>query len=189
LVESEKKQSFWTTLPGFLTGVAALLTAVTGLLVAVFPHALSGSKEGAVAAVGRAETARPAPVSEGGSSAPAGSGGPAGQQLPAAEQRQKATVLVVGKDGTQSKVFRNSFRDSYSGESIQLKNGQSIAFDKVGSIDFLETHAYEQEVRVTLTDGRTVEGAIMSGEQITGDTDIGAFSISVKDVKRILFGP
>jgi hypothetical protein len=38
-------------------------------------------------------------------------------------------------------------------------------------------------------DGRVLEGAIMSGEQITGDTDIGAFSISVKDVKRLLFGP
>ncbi len=49
LAESEKKQSFWTTLPGFLTGVAALLTAVTGLLVAVYPHAVSGSKEGAAA--------------------------------------------------------------------------------------------------------------------------------------------
>jgi hypothetical protein len=180
LAESERKQSFWTTVPGFLTAVAALLTAVTGLLVAVYPHGVSGSKEDATAAVSPGtETARPAQAVVGESSA---------AQVAATEPRQKATVLVVGKDGTESRVFRNSFRDSYSGESMQLKNGQSIAFDKVGSIDFLETHAYEQEVRVTLTDGRVLEGAIMSGEQITGDTDLGAFSISVKDVKRILFG-
>jgi hypothetical protein len=181
LAESERKQSFWTTLPGFLTAVAALLTAVTGLLVAVYPHGAPGSKEGGAGAVSQGtETARAAPVAVG--------GGPSGSTLPAAEQRQKATVVVVGKDGTESRVMRNSFRDSYSGESIQLKNGQSIAFDKISSIDFLETHANEQEVRVTLTDGRVLEGAIMAGEQITGDTDIGAFSISVKDVKRILFG-
>ena len=70
---------------------------------------------------------------------------------------------------------------------IQLKNGQSIPFDKIRSIDFLETHDYEQDVKVTLTDGRALEGAIMSGEQMTGDTDIGPFSISVKSLKRFLF--
>ncbi len=30
----EEKQSFWTTLPGILTGLAMLITAVTGLVVA-----------------------------------------------------------------------------------------------------------------------------------------------------------
>ena len=102
-------------------------------------------------------------------------------------RQQKPTVLVIGKDGTETKVFLNSFRDSYSGEAIQLKNGQTVPFDKIRSIDFLETHDYGQEVSVTLTDGRVLEGAIMSGEQMTGDTDIGPFSISVKSLKRILF--
>jgi hypothetical protein len=180
LAQSEKKQSFWTTLPGFLTAVAALLTAVTGLLVAMYLHGVSGSKESGAGAVNPGtETARGAPVAVG--------GGPSSSNVSATKQR--TAVLVVGKDGTESRILRNTLRDSYSGESMQLKNGQSIAFDKMGSIDFLDTHAYEQEVRVTLMDGRVLEGAIMSGEQITGDTDIGAFSISVKDVKRILFGP
>jgi hypothetical protein len=51
LPEPDKKQSFWTTLPGVLTGIAALLTAVTGLLVVMYPHGFWGS-EGWVAGGG-----------------------------------------------------------------------------------------------------------------------------------------
>jgi hypothetical protein len=177
LAEPDKKQSFWTTLPGLLTGIAALLTAMTGLLVVVHPHGASGPKDGAPA-VGSAsvEPARTAPVPTGGDSAVSGT-----------TPKQKPTALVVGKDGAETRVLLNSLRDSYSGEAIQLKNGQSIPFDKIRSVDFLDVHEYEQDVRVTLTDGRALEGAIMSGEQITGDTDIGPFSISVKSLKRIFF--
>jgi hypothetical protein len=177
LAEPDKRQSFWTTLPGFLTGIAALLTAVTGLLVVMYPHGLAGSKDGRPVAVSPQDAAASAPSAAGDTSTHAS----------AMPRQQKPTVLVVGKDGTETRVFLNSFRDSYSGEAIQLKNGQSIPFDKIRSIDFLETHDYEQDVRVTLTDGRALEGAIMSGEQMTGDTDVGPFSISVKSLKRILF--
>jgi hypothetical protein len=179
LAEPDKKQNFWTTLPGLLTGLAALLTAVTGFLVVMHPRDVAGGKEPAVVA---------GPVASG-TGAPTAGGGTAHSSAAAspAKQGQKPTVLVTGKDGTESRVFLNSFRDSYSGEAIQLKNGQSIRFDKIRSVDFLETHDYEQDVRVTLTDGRALDGAIMSGEQLTGDTDIGPFSISVKSLKRILF--
>ncbi len=63
LAEPGKKQSFWTTLPGVLTGIAALLTAVTGFLVVVYPHGFAGGKESPPAVVGSAtETARAAPA-------------------------------------------------------------------------------------------------------------------------------
>src|SRR6266852_663073 len=34
----EEKPSFWTTLPGILTGLAALITAVGGIVVFVYPQ-------------------------------------------------------------------------------------------------------------------------------------------------------
>ncbi len=40
-----EKQAFWTSLPGILTGVAAVITAVTGLYIAIFnftPEASGG---------------------------------------------------------------------------------------------------------------------------------------------------
>jgi len=177
LAEPDKKQNFWTTLPGLLTGIAAVLTAATGLLVVMYPHGFAGSKDGRPATVSPQDATAAAPKGVGETSTHASERGRQG----------KPTVLVVGKDGTESRLSLNSFRDSYSGEGFQLKNGQAIPFDKIRSVDFLETHDYEQDVRVTLMDGRAVEGAIMSGEQMTGDTDIGPFSISVKSLKRILF--
>ena len=33
--ESDSKKSFWTTLPGILTGLAALITAIGGVIVAL----------------------------------------------------------------------------------------------------------------------------------------------------------
>jgi len=94
-------------------------------------------------------------------------------------------VLVTGKDGSETRVFLNGFKDSYTDEAIQLKSGQSIPFDKIRSIDFLEVHEYQRDVKVTLVDGRGLEGAIQSGEQFRGETDIGPFS--VVNLKQILF--
>ena len=173
IVAQSDTPSFWTTLPGVLTGIAALLTAATGLLVVMHPHGFGNAAAGA-----GSEQAKTTAV-EGGGSSPSAASSP--------QQGKRATVLVVGKDGTENRVFLNSFRDSYSGEAIQLKNGQSIPFDKIRSIDFLEVHDYEEDIRVKLADGRAVDGEIMSGEQITGDTDIGPFSISVKNLKRVSF--
>jgi hypothetical protein len=173
----EKKQSFWTTMPGVLTGIAAVLTAVTGLLVVMYPHGFAGSKEGSPAAAISSKDAVGGAPNAAGSSAPAS----------ATPKQQKPTVLVVGKDGTQTGVSLRGFQDSMYGEAIQLKNGQAIPFDKIRSVDFVETHGYDEDVKVTLTDGRTLEGDIMAGEQLTGETDIGPFSISVKDVKQIVF--
>src|SRR5258705_13706889 len=68
LAEPEKKQNFWTTLPGVLTGIAAVLTAVTGLLVVMYPHGFAGSKDGRPAAVSREDSTATAPSGVGESS-------------------------------------------------------------------------------------------------------------------------
>ena len=123
MAEPDKKPNFWTTLPGLLTGLAALLTAVTGFLVVMHPRDVAGGKEPAVVA---------GPV-DSGTGVPA-SGGTATSSAAAspAKQGQKPTVLVTGKDGTESRVFLNSFRDSYSGEAIQLKMGSRSGSTRSG---------------------------------------------------------
>jgi hypothetical protein len=170
LAESENKQGFWSTLPGFLTGIAAVLTAITGLLVVMHQQDAARSKSDPAAAVAPKDGA-------GGSSAAASS----------TPKQPRLTVLVVDKDGAETRVFSRGFEDSYSGKAFQLKNGQAIPFEKITAVDFSETVGYEQDVKVTLRDGRTIDGAIMSGEQLTGETDVGPYSISVKRLKKITF--
>jgi len=179
LTEPYKKQSFWTTLPGILTGIAALLTAVTGLLVITYPHGFAGGKESTPSAVGSYAGAGVAPAAGGGfspASAPS-----------ATPQRQEATVLVTAKDGTATRLFLKNFKHNYYDEAIELKSGQSISFDKIKSIDFLTVHDYQMDVKVTLTDGRALDGALATGYAFKGETDIGPFTIQVVNLKQILF--
>ena len=188
MADPEKRASFWTTLPGFLTGIAALLTAVTGLLVVMYPHGFSGSKDGAAAVsskepAGAAQSASPA--AQGASSAVQNAAADGSASL--MPRGDKPTVLLIRKDGTETRGFLHGFQDSQSLQAIALKDGQSIPFDKIKSVDFTETRGSDQGVKVTLMDGRALEGDIMAGEQMTGDTDIGLFSISVKTLKQVVF--
>jgi hypothetical protein len=41
-----KKQSFWITLPGILTALAAVITAVTGLIIGLYTAGLIGGDDG-----------------------------------------------------------------------------------------------------------------------------------------------
>lgn len=41
----EKKSSWWTTLPGILTGIAGLITAIGGLLLILYEINMIGSKQ------------------------------------------------------------------------------------------------------------------------------------------------
>ena len=174
MAESEK-QSFWTTLPGILTGIAALLTAVTGLMIAFYSHGPSAAKD---AAGSGNEAAKSAQVE--------GASPPSAASVP--QQTQKNTVLVTAKDGTETRLSLKSFKDSYSGsEMIQLRSGQSIAFEKMKSIDFLGAPDSDENIRVTLLDGRKIEGAIMPGERIAGESDLGPFSTAVTNLKQVVF--
>ena len=182
MAEPDKKQNFWTTLPGVLTGLAALLTAVTGFLVVMHPRDVAGGKEGPAVVAG---------PSDSGTRAPAAGGGTATSSSPSpAKQGQKPTVLVTGKDGTQTTVFLDGFKHWFTDEMINLTSGQSIPFDKVKSVDFLATHDFQRDVKVTLVDGRVVDGRIETGlseDGFKGESDLGPFSISVANLRQITF--
>jgi hypothetical protein len=44
------------------------------------------------------------------------------------------------------------------------------------------------DVKVTLVDGRTIDGALRKDYAFTGENDLGPFHIFVQDVKQIVFG-
>jgi hypothetical protein len=43
-------------------------------------------------------------------------------------------------------------------------------------------------VKVSLVDGRTIDGALRKDYAFTGENDLGQFHIFVQDVKQIVFG-
>ena len=180
--EIEKKQNFWTTMPGILTGVAALLTAATGLWVAIGPREKPSANE------------HPAPVSAPLQSSAPGSAPPASTQQSSpstavAPTAAKGTVTVTSRAGDVTNLSAKTFIHNFTEKAIELTSGQTIAFEKINAIDFLDVHAEERtvDVKVTLVDGRTVSGAMKKDYAFNGESDLGPFHITVQDVKQIVF--
>lgn len=175
MAETNKTQNFWMTLPGVLTAVAALLTAVTGLIVAVHPHAHGEGKDAPVTAVqSNAQATTPSHIQPSGSAQ-------------ASSQQTKQGVLITGADGSTTRVLLRGFRNSMTDDALGLQSGQSIPFEKIQRVEFLRRVNYERDVAVTLVDGQILNGSIPSGQQFLGYTDVGPFSISASDVKTITF--
>lgn len=165
-------------MPGILTGVAALLTAVTGLFVAV--HHSSGSSPSSEQP---ASTIGSGPESK--SLLPAANSAPAQAPNPATA----GSVTLTSRAGDVTKLSLKGFKHNYTENVIALTNGQTIALEKIRQVDFLTVNDEEREVvmKVTLIDGRTVDGSIQTHYSFRGENDIGPFNIEVQNVKQIVF--
>jgi len=183
--EQEKKESFWTTLPGMLTGLAALVTAVTGLWLAI-PHG-STPKPDAAAAITAGTSASEPPAKPilpaGGSSAQPSAAVTTAPSIPA------ASVVVTPRSGAPTTLKIDTFVHNYYDKSIELMNGQSIALEKIKTIDFLDVHSDQRmvDVKLTLNDGRVVTGDLYKDYAFKGESDLGPFTIFMTDIKQIAF--
>jgi hypothetical protein len=189
MAEAQNKPSFWTTLPGILTGVAALITAVGGLLVAVHYGVKSESTDGTPqhnvipgtnSAREGSKANQPGEARDGLRSPP-----------PPPIDPHKAIVILKENDGTTLTVDANNlvWEMGRSTREITLNTGQSIPFDKIKTIDVLEAGDRTATVQVTLTDGRTLKGDVDGGRYMgfQGETDIGHVRVPIGMLRQILF--
>ena len=176
--EPENKQSFWTTIPGILTGLAAVLTAGTGLFLAL-NHPRNAASE--------IDHSPPSAVS---SVAPSSSPMPAANPVSStAAAASKDGVTLTSRGGEVTHLLTKSFRHGVAGQAIELTSGQTIPFEKIRSIDFETVSNSEVTVGVALTDGRVISGSLSTNAIFEGENDIGPFSIYVANVKRIVLQP
>lgn len=176
MAESDGKQSFWTTIPGILTGIAAILTALTGLYLALHPSQKSPD----------AAAPPPAKPAISSSSTPAQTVASPPSSQPSSSA---GSVSVTSRAGDTTQLSLKSFQHNFTGTSVTLMSGQSIAFEKIRSIDFgtWNDTADTVAVTLTLTDGRQVTGDVDSRYAYTGESDLGHFNIFVQDLRRIAF--
>ncbi len=98
-------------------------------------------------------------------------------------------MTVTSRAGEVTNLSAKTFIHNFTEKAIELTSGQTIAFEKIKAIDFLDVHADERtvDVKVTLVDGRTVDGAMKKDYAFNGESDLGPFHITVQDVKQIVF--
>ena len=186
--KEQKSAGFWTTVPGILTGLAGLVTAITGLTLGLFQYGVLGSKHGDVGK----------PVTSVTSSQGTITAASSGQERstnplpdPTRQGASKATVVITARDGTITTVFANSFRQTAQyDEQLHLLSGQSVAFDNIKSIEVVKVYAQHADIQIALVNDRVIDASLGAGSSIYGfggENDLGGFSIAVDRLKRIVF--
>ena len=183
---AETGKSFWHTVPGLITAVAALITALTGLGAFLVHNGIIG---------GASEAGTPAVVAStpnGGESNPSRSDAPptATTDASALIPWPKATATLVRKDGSSATVKAPTVGLACGTEELQFENGQRVRLDLVRSIEFDAIYVENSSAdgTVTLLDGRKLTDPIHTWNcPIMGTNDLGRLEIQLRDIKRIDF--
>ena len=180
--KDENGKGFWTTLPGILTAVAALITALTGLLVGLQQAGIIGQKkddtEKSKSTVQIQKNSNPSEErnSSGKGSQEISSGGPAG------------TAAISTTDGKTTIVNAGSLI-FWTGHDFELQSGQTIPFDKLKLIEVADVHANRARIQLTLLDDSRIDDSVDAspGHDFQGENELGRITIPIQRVKRISF--
>jgi hypothetical protein len=161
MTTEQRPTSWWQTLPGILTAAGAVITAVTGLVIALNQAGLfkrpkeaapdSGATTQAQAARGRATD----PVEGSKAALPV---------APGEKQWIDMKAVVTMKDGPALELDAPTLRNCISAvDGIQIVNGLGYPFSSMKSVDVLGANdplapGALATIRITLRDGKVVEG-------------------------------
>jgi len=204
--EDEKPKGFWHTLPGLLTAIAAVITAASGLLVAVLPLKPDPALEKPVA---RSEAATETPTksadpewidparidSAQGDAAQgdAANVSPASTEVapspPAVTARAKnpapARVVITMADNRRIELAGASFGGCGGQKEMTFTYGLSVPFERIRSID-VSVSDTDVRARILLIDGTSVDGPIYDLD-VCGSNLAGKFSNYLSKVERVEF--
>ena len=182
---AETGKSFWHTAAGVITAVAALITAVGGLLAILVQNDIIGG--------GRdRETPAVAAAPGGASAGPPDSGATAAAsaKAPGLVAWDRATATFVRRDGTSATVKAPTVGLACATERLSFKNGQRVDLELVRSIRFdaIYTESSSADGVVTLLDGRELTDPIHTWNcPVTGANELGPLKVQLADIRRIDF--
>lgn len=180
-------KSFWQTAPGVITAMAALITAIGGVLgILVQNGVLGGAREQPSQSVAHTSVGTDT------------DGAPQGRTIPGTQPANgsglvpwdKATATLVRQDGTSATVRAPTVGLACATERLAFKNGQRIGLERVRSIRFDAIYLENSSAdgAVTLLDGRELTDPIDTWNcPISGTNELGPIEIQLKDIKRIDF--
>jgi hypothetical protein len=175
-------KNFWHTTTGMITAVAALITALGGVLGILVQNGIIG---------GASDGRRTEAASSGDASSPASSEvAPGPSEMPAVIPWDRATATLVRTDGTSTTVKAPTVGLACTTEELAFKNGQRLSLQRVRRIQFdaIFTENSSADGVVTLMDGRALTDPIHTWNcPITGTNELGRVEITIENIKRIDF--
>jgi hypothetical protein len=99
--------------------------------------------------------------------------------------------VITAGDGTTTTLFADGFRQTAQyDDQLHLVSGQTVAFDKIASIEVVKHYSEHAQVLITLVDNQMIDASLGAGSSIYGfggENDLGSFAITVDRLKRIAF--
>jgi len=187
MADEQKPPIWWQTLPGILTATAAIITAVSGLLVVLFQQGVIGRKN-EVAPSSRTEAHSPS-AQRSNSTAADSNTRPGGALKTWAESE----AVITTTDGAVTTLRAETLSNCISVDhEFTLSSGQVVAFEKMRSFEVLRADPLDAPnaraaLLVTLLDGKTIKDSVGAGCDIFGYNDLGRFSTYFQNVKRVDF--
>ena len=185
---AETETSFWRTAPGMITAVAALITAVGGVLGILLQSGVLGADSDARASdPDQAVSGDSSSVSSDGTGTDATTGSTSDPSLIPWDE---ATATFVRQDGTQTTVKAATVYLACEQGVIEFKNGQRVDLKLVRDIgyDSIYLDNASADGVVTLLDGRRLTYSIHTWNcPVVGSNDLGTVEIELDDIKRIQF--
>lgn len=182
MTEPPRPNSWWQTLPGILTGVAAVVTAVSGLVGLLFQQGVLGRKAESAAPVAEQAKVQPAPA--------ATQGAPA---TPAGKSWAEAVASITLRGGQVTRVPASTFRHCISvGEDLTLDSGQAVPFEKMRGFDVARADAPgtaggKASLVIHLLDGSELKGTMDAHCDLFGTNDLGRFSTTFDKLQGVRF--
>jgi hypothetical protein len=179
-----RSHSFWKTLPGILTALAAVITAVGGTIAILLQAGIiggTGNSPGQPAAA-----TRPTVVATATTSAST-------EGVSAGKPWTDVQARITAKDGSMVLVRAETLRFCISaGTGINLNDSLDIAFEKMSLIEVLRSDVAlspggKATLRVTLSSGTTKDGTITSGCDFFGQAEEGRYSLYPDKLQKIEF--
>jgi len=198
MADEQARPNFWTTLPGILTGIAALVTAAGGIILGLHQmsapsagqgHADNSAASGVMTPASKQETLPSQSQSTAASPGASQVSTTAPQVPPAGDDIPAKAVRITKTDGTVMWSFEDKFfLGGCGGCSFTFATGQSIPFDKIRTLDVLGVDAEgKRSVRVVLANGKVIEGVSDNSVGVGGTNDVGEIRIDDNQVKRVTF--
>jgi hypothetical protein len=172
---SEGDKSWWTTMPGLLTALAAIITAVGGLVAALGQTGVFGGKSASPAAASAAAPVEPV------AARPAD---PPALAQPAAALPSPAAIKGVRVTTKTGDVVALRSTATILGATIPLKSGQEVPFDRLERIDF--TQPWDGTLKLALVGGVSMDGAV-ENLPLSGSNELGDYLKMLSEIRRIEF--
>ncbi len=193
MTEETTKKSWWGTMPGVLTALAATITAVGSLVAVLSQSGLIGEKaREAVASVmptaghpqGASffETTAPkvhAPATE--LTTPAATAHSPAEVLTDLKSREFKGIAVTHMDGSVVALAPGA---EVAGNALQLSNGQQVLFERIVSVEIEQP--WDGSATLELTNGQKLTTKL-TNYNIDGKSALGPYRELLSNLRRIDF--